>query len=218
MKKAIVAILMLAAGVCRGQSPNGTVSGTVTDPSGTRVAGAEIIVTQSGTGIPFRALSSADGTYAIPSIPIGEISLTASMQGFKKVSRTGLILEVDQKMHVDITMEIGAVAETVNVVADVPRIDTDDSSIGSIVEQERIEQLPLNGRHIFSLVQLVAGVQPLDRDADGFAEITNQGFSQMRINGGPVYGNQIMLDGGVNTVPVHGEISVVPSVDSIKEF
>jgi hypothetical protein len=218
MKNVVATILLLAAGLCRAQSPNGTVSGTITDPTGVRMAGSEIVVTQIATGLTFRGVSSTDGTYAIPSIPIGQISLTASMQGFKKFIRGGMTLEVGQHMHIDIVMELGGVAESVTVTADVPRIDTDDSSIGSIVEQERIEQLPLNGRHVFSLVQLVGGVQPLDRDADGFAEITNQGFSQMRINGGPVYGNQIMLDGGMNTVPVHGEISVVPSVDSIKEF
>jgi hypothetical protein len=211
-------LCVIAVAALWAQSPNGTVTGSITDPSGVPIAGVEVVVTQTGTGIQFLAVSSGDGTYVLPSVPIGSISLTASLQGFKKFIRRGMTLEVDQRMRIDIKMELGGLTESVTVTAEVPRVDTDDSTIGSIVEQERIEQLPLNGRHVFSLVQLVAGVQPLDRDADGFAEITNQGFSQMRINGGPVYGNQIMLDGGVNTVPVHGEISVVPSVDSIKEF
>ncbi len=218
MRTTINTLLLFAAGALFAQSPNGAVSGSINDPSGVRIAGVEVVVTQTGTGIQFRTVSSTDGTYVIPSIPIGPISLTASMQGFKKFTHSGMTLEVDQRMRIDIAMELGSLSESVTVVAEVPRIDTDVSSIGSIVEQERIEQLPLNGRHVFSLVQLVAGVQPLDRDADGFGEITNQGFSQMRINGGPTYGNQILLDGGMNTVPVHGEISVVPSVDSIKEF
>jgi len=218
MIRLIQAILLLSTAAIWAQNPNGAVSGFISDPSGVRIAGVEVVVTQTATGIQFRTVTSHEGAYVVPSIPIGPVSLTATMQGFKKFVRSGMTLEVDQRMRVDFTMELGAVTESVTVTAEIPRIDSDVSSIGSIVEQERIEQLPLNGRHVFSLVQLVAGVQPLDRDADGFAEITNQGFSQMRINGGPTYGNQILLDGAMNTVPVHGEISVVPSVDSIKEF
>ena len=211
----VAAVLFVSA---FGQSPNGTVSGTITDITGVRIANVDVVALQTATGLTFRARSSEDGTYVIPSVPVGPIEVSATAQGFKKFVRSGLTLEVDQRLRVDVVMEVGGVSETITVMAEVPRVDTDDSTLGSIVEQERIEQLPLNGRHVFSLVQLVGGVQPMDRDADGFAEITNQGFSQMRINGGPVYGNQILLDGGVNTVPVHGEISVVPSVDTIKEF
>jgi len=200
------------------QTPNATITGTISDTAGARVPNVEVVARKVDTGLTFRARSSEDGTYTIPAIPIGPVEVTASAPGFKQFQQKNLVLEVNQRLRLDIVLELGTVTETVTVTAEVPRIDTEDSSLGTVVEQERIEQLPLNGRHVFSLVQLVAGVQPVDRDADGFAEITNQGFSQMRINGGPVYGNQIMLDGGVNTVPVHGEISVVPQADTVKEF
>lgn len=211
-------LVLAFAGTVLAQSPNGTIAGTVSDALGARIPNVEVVAKQTATGLTFRARSSETGTYVIPAIPIGALDVEASAQGFKQFRRTGLVLEVDQRMRLDIVLELGALTESVTVTEELPRVDTDDSTLGSIVEQERIEQLPLNGRHIFSLVQLVGGVQPLDRDADGFAEITNQGFSQMRVNGGPVYGNQIMLDGASNTVPVHGEISVVPMVDSVKEF
>jgi hypothetical protein len=216
MKPLFLATVLCAAALA--QSPNGTVSGTIADSMGARVPNVEVVLRQTATDLTFRARSSEDGTYVIPAVPVGTFEISATVPGFKKFVRTGLNLEVDQRLRLDIVMEVGGVTETVLVTEELPRIDTDDSTVGSIVEQQRLEQLPINGRHVFSLVQLVGGVVPMDRDADGFAEITNQGFSQMRINGGPIYGNQIMLDGGVNTVPVHGEISVVPSVDTIKEF
>jgi outer membrane receptor protein involved in Fe transport len=200
------------------QSPNAAITGTISDAGGARVPSVEVLVRHVDTGLTFTAKSSEDGTYTLPSIPIGTVDLSATAQGFKTFQRKGILLEVNQRARVDITLELGAVNETITVTAEVPRIDTETAALGAIVEQERIEQLPLNGRHVFSLVQLVAGVQPANPDNDGFAEITNQGFSQMRVNGGPTYGNQIMLDGGTNTVPVHGEISVVPQADSVKEF
>jgi len=215
---AICGILVVAGLRVAAQTPNAGITGTVTDAGGARVPNVDIVVRKVDTGLTFRAKSSEDGTYAIPAIPIGAAELTATAQGFKQFVRKNILLEVNQRMRLDIVLELGTVTETVTVTAEAPRIDIEDSALGAVVEQERIEQLPLNGRHVFSLVQLVAGVQPIDRDADGFAEITNQGFSQMRINGGPVYGNQIMLDGGVNTVPVHGEISVVPQADAVREF
>ena len=90
--------------------------------------------------------------------------------------------------------------------------------MGTVVEQKRIEDLPLNGRHVFNLVKIVAGVVPRSNSTDGFAEVSNQTFSQMRINGGPAYGNQFFLDGVSNTAAVHNEISVVPMADSVQEF
>jgi hypothetical protein len=129
-----------------------------------------------------------------------------------------LNIEVSQRLRVDIRLEIGAISESVSVTAEVPRVQTEDSSLGAVVEQKRIEELPLNGRHVFNLVKIVAGVQPRFNNTDGFAEIANQAFSQIRINGGPAYGNQFFLDGSVNSAPVHNEIAVVPMADSVQEF
>jgi len=114
--------------------------------------------------------------------------------------------------------EIPQVGNVETIMSGEARVRTEESSLGTVVERRRIEQLPMNGRHVFNLVKLVAGVQPVDRNMDGFGEITNQGFSQIQFNGGPVYGTQMFLDGGANTVPVHNEISVVPMVDAVEEF
>jgi hypothetical protein len=144
--------------------------------------------------------------------------VTATAAGFKTFKRTDIQLEVSQRLRLDIAFEVGQLTETITVEGEVTRVRTEESSLGTVVERRRIEQLPMNGRHVFNLVKLVTGVQPQDRSADGFGEITNQGFSQIQFNGGPVYGTQMYLDGGANTVPVHNEISVVPMVDAVEEF
>ena len=154
----------------------------------------------------------------ISNVPIGDFSVTAAAPGFKQVQRTGINVEVAQRLRVDILLEIGNVSESVEVRAEIPRVQTEDSSLGTVVEQKRIADLPLNGRHVFNLVKVVQGVVPRSNSTDGFAEVSNQTFSQMRINGGPAYGNQFFLDGVSNTAAVHNEISVVPMADSVQEF
>jgi len=200
------------------QSPKGTITGTVSDAQGARVQNVDVVATHTGTNIAFRARSSDDGTYVIPSLPVGAFEVSASLPGFKTFRRTDVVLEVAQRLRLDILLELGATTETITVSGEVSRVSTEESTLGTVVERQRIEKLPLNGRHVFNLVKLVAGVQPRFRDQEGFAEIANQSFSQIRFNGGPVYGNQFFLDGGTNTVPVHNEISVVPMVDVVQEF
>ena len=214
----IALICALATTAMWGQSTQGTFTGTVTDPQGAGAPNVTVIVTNTGTSLTYKGVSSEDGTYTIPAVPAGPYELTATAAGFKAVKQTSLTLEVSQRLKVDIHLEIGAVSESVNVTAEIPRVQTEDSALGTVVETRRIEDLPLNGRHVFNLVKIVAGVQPRSNSTDGFAEVSNQTFSQIRINGGPAYGNQFFLDGAVNSAPVHNEIAVVPMADAVQEF
>ncbi|MBL8211546.1 MAG: TonB-dependent receptor [Bryobacterales bacterium] len=200
------------------QTSLATITGTITDPQGAGIPEVKVEVTNLGTGLTYARNSSADGTYVIPQLPIGAYKLEASVTGFKAFLQSGITLEVNQRQRVDIRMEVGNVSESVSVTAEIPRVQTEDSTLGAVVERKRIEELPLNGRHVFNLVKIVPGVQPRNDTTDGFAEISNQAFSQIRINGGPAYGNQFFLDGAVNSAPVHNEIAVVPMSDAVEEF
>lgn len=200
------------------QTPLGAVTGTITDPQGAGIPNVKVVVTNVGTTLPFAGVSSNDGTYIIPNVPIGSYELSASADGFKSYKQSGLRVEVAQRLRVDIRLEVGALTESITVTGEIPRVQTEESSLGTSVEKQRIEQLPMNGRNVFSLTRLVAGVQPRNYYDQGFADAGNQGFSQIRFNGGPVYGNQILLDGGANTAPVHSEVSVVPMADAVEEF
>lgn len=215
---ALCIFLLVIASILSAQSPQGAISGTVTDGQGSAVPGAEVVARNLGTNLSFRATTGATGTYALPILPIGDYEVTASFTGFKTFVRTGIRLEVSQRLRLDIPLELGQVSEVVEVKAEIARVQTEDSNLGTVVESKRIAELPLNGRHVFNLVKIVPGVQPRDNATDGFAEISNQNFSQIRINGGPAYGNQFFLDGGVNSAPVHNEIAVVPMADAVEEF
>ncbi|MBL8230081.1 MAG: TonB-dependent receptor [Bryobacterales bacterium] len=212
------AAILYTASPLPAQTALGTITGTITDQQGAGVPNVKVVATNAGTTLTYTGTSSADGTYVIPQLPIGGYALNATAPGFKTFQQRGLNIEVSQRLRVDIRLEVGAVSESINVTAEVSRVQTEDSSLGAVVEQKRIEELPLNGRHVFNLVKIVAGVQPRFNNTDGFAEISNQAFSQIRINGGPAYGNQFFLDGSVNSAPVHNEIAVVPMTDVVQEF
>jgi hypothetical protein len=201
-----------------GQSPQGTITGAISDAQGALVPNATVTAVQAGTNQKFTAVSSSDGVYAIPSLPVGEYELTVTAPGFSTFKQSKVTLEVGQRLRVDVTLQVGDVNNTVTVTSEVSRVQTEASSLGTTVERERIQNLPLNGRHVFNLVKLIPGVQPRFKGSDGFAEVDNQNFSQISFNGGSVYSNQVFLDGGANTVPVHNEISVVPMVDTVQEF
>lgn len=214
---AICGLLMTPA-VASAQTALGTITGTVTDPAGAPTPNVTITARAATTSLLYKGVTNSSGVYVIPNVPIGEFQVTAEAAGFKKVQRSGVTVEVAQRLRLDFTLEIGNVSEAIDVRAEVPRIQTEDSSLGTVVEQRRIADLPLNGRHVFNLVKIVPGVVPRSNSTDGFAEVNNQTFSQIRINGGPAYGNQFFLDGVSNTAAVHNEISVVPMSDSVQEF
>lgn len=212
---------LLALSMCGsllGQTNHATITGIITDQQGTGIPDVKVTATNLSTNLAFSRTSSQDGAYVIPQLPIGPYRLEATAPGFKTYEQSGINLEVAQRLRLDFRMDVGSVNESISVVAEIPRIQTEDSSLGAVVESRRIEDLPLNGRHVFSLVRIVAGVQPRNDRTDGFAEIANQTFSQLRINGGPGYGNQFFLDGAVNSAPVHNEIAVVPMADAVAEF
>ncbi len=210
--------LLALVATLSGQSPQGAISGTVTDGQGSAVPGADVVARNLGTNLSFKATTGPNGSYALPILPIGDYEVTANFTGFKTFVRTGIRLEVSQRLRLDIPLELGQVSEVVEVKAEIARVQTEDSNLGTVVESKRIAELPLNGRHVFNLVKIVPGVQPRENGTDGFAEISNQVFSQIRINGGPAFGNQFFLDGGVNSAPVHNEIAVVPMADAVEEF
>lgn len=214
-----VAVLALSSSFSLwGQTSLATITGIVTDAQGAGIPGVRITAKGVATNLTYARESSQDGTYVIPQLPIGAYTVEATTPGFKTTQRSGITLEVAQRLRLDIQLEVGDVSESISVTAEIPRIQTEDSSLGAIVETRQIEDLPLNGRHVFSLVRIVPGVQPRNDRTDGFAEISNQAFSQLRINGGPGYGNQFFLDGAVNSAPVHNEIAVVPMADAVAEF
>ncbi len=190
----------------------------MTDPSGAAVPGASITITSVGTNAVFSTQSNEEGFFTAPGLAVGEYVVNAERQGFKTAVRKGITLQVDQKAQVNVKMDIGEIAESVEVVAETSLVDAGSATLGTVIENRRVSDLPLNGRNALSLTLLNAGVV-------SNAGPTNSGFgdrgvqiSSLSINGSPSSMNSQMLDGNNNVLSYVGEVGVPPAVDAVEEF
>ena len=212
----LILVLLLAAGVY-AQQGSGTISGTVTDQQGALVPAANIEIRNAGTNAVFRTATNASGFYTAPGLPVGEYQIAAEAQGFKRVLRSGVVLRVDQKATVDIVLQLGAVVEQVEVVGTAALVDAASATVGKVVENRRIQELPLNGRNALALTLLTPAVRSNAVASSGFGD-RGVSLSSMSINNGPNSWNNLILDGGSDIQTHIGEVNINPAVDAVEEF
>jgi hypothetical protein len=213
-----VCAVLLAVVPAVAQQGRGSISGTVTDATGAAVPNTIISIVNTGTNASFPAKSNETGDYFAPSVPVGAYTITAEAAGFKKEVRTGITLQVDQHAEVDFHLEVGATAESIEVHGDATLVDTSSATVGKVVENRRIADLPLNGRNVLALVMLTPGVKSQGGPTNsGFADrgIT---LSATSINGGPSALNSLLIDGGNNNDSYMADVNVNPTVDAVQEF
>ena len=207
-------LLIQSAGA---QKDAGSVAGTVKDSSGATVPQARISVTEVDKGTTLVTSTSGSGDYVAAPLPIGRYSVKVEKAGFKTAVTEAIELQVQQRAVVDITLQVGAVAEEVTVTNVAPLLETETSELGQVVDNRRMVNLPLNGRNFAQLAQLSAGVAPSE---PGARNAGSYGFSS---NGGRSYQNNILLDGidnNSNLTDLLNNTSYViqPSVDALQEF
>lgn len=194
------------------------ITGTVTDPSGAAVPGAQVTLTSSEHGITHTAPTNSSGDFLFAALPVGSYDMSVTASGFKKYQVKGVVLQVGQKARTDITLVVGAAQETVNVEGtNVAQVETQSSDLSGIVAGKEITELQLNGRDFKQLVTLVPGVSNQTGSDEGGVGVTaNNSFS---INGGRVEYNNWELDGGDNMDNgSNNTLNVTPSLDAIAEF
>ena len=136
------------------------ISGSVRDQSGAVLPGVTVTVTQTDTGIVRTTVTNEGGSYVLPNLPIGPYRLEAMLSGFRSYAQTGIVLQVNSSAAVDVVLQLGEVAETVQVEASAPLVETREVGISQVIENERILELPLNGRNVTALIALAgAAVQ-----------------------------------------------------------
>jgi carboxypeptidase family protein len=157
MKKGFLLWLVCMCAASVQAQETGSIHGRLVDPQSAAVPGAKVSIEQVGTGIVRSAESGTDGYYAFSSVAVGTFTVTAEARGFKKVVVPNVKVEVAQRVQLDLSLEIGAIAETVEVTAAPPQLQTADAQISSVVESKAISDLPLNGRNFTQLMVLMAG-------------------------------------------------------------
>jgi len=156
------AALLLARLPLYSQVDAGAIRGTVTDPSGAVVVGAKVTLIDENTGFAVETNSSQDGNYSFSPVKVGRYSLSVEFANFKKAEQKHLNIDVQQIVRANFTLTAGSIAETVEVFATTPLLQTEDASVGTVATSEQINDLPLNGRNYTFLAQLGPGVSSLN--------------------------------------------------------
>src|SRR5438132_2688692 len=143
--------ILLFVSVLAAQGVRATIVGRVTDDSGAVVPGANITITNTGTNESRSVTVNDSGEYAIPQLAPGQYTLTAEYTGFNKVVRSGIALETNQQARFDVVLKVGGITEEVQVSAAAPLVTTENASVGNVVDQKKIVELPLNGRDYLQL-------------------------------------------------------------------
>ena len=158
---------LLAMSLVPGQTSTSAISGTVSDTSGAVVPGAAVTLSNQGTGIVQTQKTTPAGVYSFPALAVGTYSVRFEMQGFKTVNHTGNVLEVASPLELNVTLEIGQTSDVVTVEATAEALQTSDASVGNVVTQQEIREIPLNGRNPLALLVLEPGVVQLSAGSDG---------------------------------------------------
>ena len=217
-------VLLLALNLASlGQTVTGTIAGTVTDPKGSVVPGAKITVTNVDEQVNVRTVTTDDrGQYVVPVLPVGRYDVTAEATGFKKAKQAGFSLNVDDKLAVNFTLEVGTISETVTVEANALQVDTQSATATGVISGTQLKELSLNSRNYAQLVLLVPGASDsgnADQIFPGATAPLGTNVVSFQINGNRREENNWQVDGADN-VDRGSNLTLLsfPSIDAISEF
>ncbi len=209
-------VLLLLAPVY-AQKITGTISGVVTDPSGAVVAGATVTITNTETGLVRSTTTSTSGEYSAPDLPPGTYRVVVTQANFKESVTEKVELHVSSLEIVNAQLQVGKTNEQVTVEANTIQVQTDEASLGEVVEGQQVRNLPLNSRNFVELTQLAPGVSA----ANQFDQVGKglKGGVDFAVNGNSIKDNLFLLDGvNNNDIGSNRTILIYPSLDSIAEF
>ena len=224
----LLSITLLFIAPVVAQSPNGTISGIVLDPSGRVIVDAEITIVNDATRVQYSRNTNGEGIYVVPDLPPGQYRLQVSKIGFKTLIKPDIVLNVQDAVAINFTLPIGAASETVTVEGGATMINTQDASVSTVVDRQFAENLPMNGRSFQTLIQLTPGVV--------ITAVNNSDGGQFSVNGQRASANYWMVDGvsanigASGVVPGNGFGGALPglgaqggtnslvSVDALQEF
>jgi Carboxypeptidase regulatory-like domain len=199
----------------------GTISGTVTDPSGAAVVSATVKATQTQTGRETVVTSGTNGDFVFPTLPPSVYSLTVSATGFQTYTQTDIVLQADQKLTASVRLRIGLTSETITVTAELPQVDATSGTLSQVIDERRVVDLPLNGRNAGTLIMLVAGVGDAANQGNGVNQGNGKTFPAAvvtSVNGTLPNQSNYLLNGGNNVDEMTNVNAPFPFPDAVQEF
>jgi hypothetical protein len=227
MSRQIVVCVFLSLAVmltpAHAADPTGTISGTVLDSSGAPIPKARVVAANTGTGLSRETLTASDGGFVFPLVPVGPYTLSAEAPGFRRFMQRNVTITTDVNVTVPIVLQLGDVTETVTVEAQAGLVETRSGTLGQVVTQQKIVELPLNGRNAATLVLLSPGTADLGAaNARGAGDVTHAadypGAQAITSNGSRSEGVNYFLDGASNQDPWTNVNNPFPNPDALEEF
>ena len=218
MRRKINILLLMLLGIfgssmLLAQSTTGTILGQVTDQSGAAITKADVTVTNTLTGEVHSIITNEQGQYVIPNLEIGVYRIESQPAGFKRTVRDGVTLAVNEQARADLMLQVGKITEEVTVHADTTQVNTYTAELGELVDQKSVEDLPLNGRNIYSLLVALPGVSSINDEV-----VPSRNNSTFVINAGRATTNSCFIDGGFNNDIWRNQCSTPPNPDAVQEF
>src|SRR6266446_6355879 len=213
----VVCMVMLSQPVW-AQSTYGTVIGATINTSGAAIASAQVTLTNLGTSERRTQPTGSDGLYSFANLFAGRYKVEVEMKGFKRVSHTDIVVELQQTSRIDLTMQVGEVTQTVEVTGETPLLQPETSSLGQVIEQRQANELPLNGRNVYNLAALSPSVVPQGHASNNIVgqnpfDLGNYQIGGSFANQGAEYLDGQPLNIGYINLPI-----VIPTQDSIGEY
>src|SRR5438552_15549543 len=208
-------LIFVSATLVRAQS-TAQISGTVKDQSGAVLPGVEITATQTDTGVARSGITNETGSYVLPNLAVGPYRLEAALPGFRTYVQTGVVLQVNGSPVINPVLEVGQVAETIEVKANALLVETLSTSVGKVVDNQRVLELPLNGRNVTELVSL-AGMA-VSTNQTNVNTPRNYPTIMLSVGGGISNGVTYLLDGASHNDPENNLNLPLPFPDALQEF
>jgi len=218
-----IAAIFLIGSRCSAQIASAELSGNVLDSSGAAVPNAVVTAINVETSIVHTTATEKGGDYVITSLPPGNYTLTAEAPGFSKLEQTGIILQINQQARVDLTLQVGQTAQTIQVTGHPPLLEAESSSVGTVINRQLVNELPLNGRNFVQLATLSPGVNGVGESASGTImggtrPDDRRAGSEIFSNGNREGDNNFLFDGVDNNERLTLSITLRPAVDAVREF
>ncbi len=213
----LLAAVLLVCVPTFAQTTGGRLLGRISDPTGALLAGTKVTLTNEATGVTQTTQSNKTGDYQFVEVPVGRYSLQVDQQGFKTAVKKGIVVEINQVVTMNMTMQIGEAKEVVEVTSEAPLVDTTSTQLGAVVNERSVTQLPLNARDTYQFLQLQPGVQ----STVGSSATLYYGSDKpgaVSVNGGRGRSNNFSVNGGDANDQFVNLPTVQPTPDSIQEF
>jgi len=215
-RHAVLLCALILGFAFQGSAQEATIVGTVSDPSGSVIANAKITAKNAETGLARTITTNEAGQYVLPDIHIGHYDVKAEAAGFKVAEQKGILLQVGDRVRVDFQMQVGAASETITVEATAVRVQTDSGEVSSMITDQQLSQLAVNGRSIFQLAALAPGASS---NITNYKDLPVGGDTNVSFNGQRTAHNVFLLDGGEDyDRGCGGCVTTAPSSDAIAEF